>query len=134
ESIMKQTPRRVVVHKTSQFWPDEREGFRAGLRGRVAHYDLLALQRQSTIRLITPSLYPPLRGTRFSVGNLDFLYTNGFIAELNEFHGMHVPSPLRISDQVGQDTSRDMLLKEILILTKLNWNSARLGGTLPITI
>lgn len=134
EQVLKQTPRRVVVHKTSQYWPDEREGFRDVLRRRVSRYDLLALQRQSVIRLITTSKYPPLRGTRFSVGNLDFLYTNGFIAELNEFHGMHVPSPLRISDHVGQDTPRDVLLREILTLTKMNCNSARLGGSLPITI
>ena len=27
-----------------------------------------------------------------------------------------------------------MLLREVLALTKLNWNSAALGGLLPITI
>lgn len=131
---MRQTPQRVVIHKTSQYWPKEREGFRTALHHRVARYDLLSLSRQSTVRLITTSKYPPLRGTRFSVGDLDFLYTTGFLAELNEFHGLHVPAPLRISDHVGQDTPREMLLKEILILSKMNWNSARLGGLLPITI
>jgi len=131
---MKQVPRRVVVHKTSQYWPKEREGFHAALSDRVAHFDLISLSRQSTVRLITTSKYPPLRGTRFSVGDLDFLYTTGFLAELSEFHGMHVPSPLCISDHIGQDTSREILLKEILILTKMNWTSARLGGLLPITI
>ena len=131
---MKQTPRRVVVHKTSQYWPKEREGFRAALSNRVAQYDLLSLSRQSTVRLITTSKYPPLRGTRFSIGNLDFVYTTGFLTELSEFHGLHVPAPLRVSDHVGQDTPREVLLKEVLILTKLNWNSARLGGLLPITI
>jgi hypothetical protein len=123
---MKQTPRRVVIHKTSQYWPKEREGFRAALSNRVTHYDLLSLSRQSVVRLITASKYPPLRGTRFSIGNLDFIYTTGFLAELSEFHGLHVPAPLRISDHVGQDTSREVLLKELLILTKMNWNSARL--------
>ena len=48
-------------------------------------------------------------------------------------HG-HVPSPLRISDHVGGDTPREQLLREILILTKLNWNSANLGGLMPITL
>lgn len=131
---MKQAPRRVVVHKRSRYWPEESEGFRAALRGKVAHYDLVALETQSIVRLITTSKYPPLRGTRFSIGELDFLYTNGFIAALNEFHAMHVPSPLRIADHIGQDTPRETLLKEILLLTKLNWNSARLGGLLPITL
>lgn len=131
---MKQSPRRVVIHKTSRYWPKEREGLRAALKGKVDHYDLLALEPQSAMRLITTSKYPPLRGTRFSVGELDFLYTTGFIAALNEFHGMHVPSPLRIADHVGQDTSREMLLKEILTLTKMNWNSAGFGGLLPISL
>lgn len=131
---MKQNPVRVVVHKTSRYWPDEREGFKNALRDRVNQYDLLALQPQSEVRLITTSKYPPLRGTRFSVGDLDFLYTTGFVAELGEFHGLHVPSPLLVADHIGQDTAREQLLREVLILTKMNFNSSRLGGLMPITV
>ena len=131
---MKRVPRRVVVHKTSRYWPKEREGFQAALRDKATFYDLLALESQSTVRLMTPNTYPPLRGTAFSVGELDFLYTTGYLAALQEFHGMHVPAPLQIADHVGQDTPRETLLKEILILSKMNWNAARLGGHLPITL
>jgi hypothetical protein len=60
----------------------------------------MALEPQSTVRLITTSKYPPLRGTRFTVGDLDYLYTTGYIATLNEFHGVHVPAPLQVSDHV----------------------------------
>jgi hypothetical protein len=128
-------PNRVVVQKTSRYWPAERAGFGAALRGRAARFDLLALDgRQSNVRLITMSKYPPLRGTRFSVGDVDFLYTTGFISSLNEFHGMHVPSPLRIADHIGQDTPRRQLLAEILVLTKMNWNSAGFAGKLPVTL
>ena len=128
-------PNRVAVQKTSRYWPAERAGFVEALRGRVTRFDLLALDgRQSHVRLITASKYPPLRCTRFSVGDLDFLYTTGFIASLNEFHGMHVPSPLRIADHIGQDTPRRQLLAELLTLTKLNWNSANFAGKLPITL
>lgn len=134
EAEMHQLPRRVVVHKTSQYWPREREGFGEALRSRVALYDLVALTAQNKVRLITSSKYPPLRGTWFAVGDLDYLYTTGFVPELGEFHGMHVPSPVQLSDHVGQDTSREMLLKEVLLLSKMNWNSAHLGGLLPITI
>ncbi len=134
ERHMHQTPARVVVHKTSRFWPDERDGFRAAIESRARRYDLLALEAQSAVRLITTSKYPPLRGTRFTIGDLDYLYTTGYIAALGEFHGMHVPAPLQIADHVGQDTPREALLKEVLALTKLNWNSAALGGLLPVTI
>lgn len=134
EAELHQPPTRVVIHKSSQYWPKEREGFQAALCGRVAMYDLVALSPQSAARLITLSKYPPLRGTWFEVGDLDYLYTTGFIAELGEFHGMHVPAPIQLSDHVGQDTSREALLKEILLLSKMNWNSARLGGRFPITL
>ena len=71
------------------------------------------------------------------MGELDFLYTTGFVAELKQFHGMHVPSPLLIADHIGSDSSRETLIAEILTLTKMNWNAARLarlGGLLPITL
>ena len=131
---MKQTPRRVVVHKTSRYWPDERGGFEDVLRARVARYDLLALELQSSVRMITTTKYPPLRGTWFTIGELDFLYTTGFLAALGEYHSMHVPSPLRLADHVTSDTPRGTLLRETLVLTKLNWNSASLGGAIPITL
>jgi hypothetical protein len=129
-----QMPRRVVVHKTSRYWPAERDGITSTLRGRVAEYDLVALTPQSAARLIPLSKYPPLRGTRFSVGDLDYLYTTGFISALNEFHAMHVPSALQVADHIGQDTPRQILLREVLALTKMNWNSAQFGGLLPITL
>lgn len=131
---MKQMPQRVVVHKTSRYWPEERRGLVEALEERIAHFDLLALSQQSAFRLIAMSKYPPLRGTWFSVGDLDFLYSTGFLADLGEYHSLHVPSPLRIADHVGQDTARETLLREILTLTKLNWNSAHFAGSLPITL
>ncbi len=49
------------------------------------------------------------------------------------YHGVHVPSPLQIADHVGQDASREQLLRGVLTLTRLNWNSAQMGGLEPIT-
>jgi hypothetical protein len=134
EAEMGQTPTRLVVHKTSRYWEAEKKGFERAIRRRLQRYDLVALTPQSTARLMPVSNYPTLRGTRFSIGDLDYLYTTGFIAELGQFHAMHVPAPLLIADHVGSDSPREQLLREILILTKMNWNSARLGGLLPITL
>lgn len=131
---VKRTPARVVVHKSSRYWVEEREGFRRALAPRVNAYDLLALEPQHQVRLFAESKYPPLRGTHLRLGDLDFLYTTGFLADLGEYHSIGVPSPVLIADHVGQDRARDVLLREILILTKMNWNSARLGGLLPITL
>ncbi len=131
---MGQKPRRVVIHKTSRYWYAEKSGFELALQKYVNQYDLVALHSQNTVRLLIANKYPPLRGTRFTVEDIDYLYTTGFIAGLNQFHGMHVPSPIQIADHIGYDTPRKKLLEEILILTKMNWNSSRLGGLLPITV
>lgn len=131
---MGQIPKRVVVHKTSRFWPEERDGFCSAISQYGATYDLLALSDQQSVRLLPVNKYPALRGTQFSVGDIDYLYTTGFVAKLGKFYGMHLPLPLQIADHVGYDTARTQLLQEVLVLTKMNWNSARLGGLYPITI
>jgi hypothetical protein len=128
------TPVRMVVHKSSRFWEAERRGFEFAIKGKVQQYDFTALENQSTIRLLPASNYPPLRGTRFRLGDLDFLYSTGFLADLGQYHSMHVPAPIQVADHIGSDTPRDRILEEILVLTKMNWNSARLGGHLPITL
>lgn len=133
DNEIKRTPRRVVIHKTSGFDLAERDGFCEALR-RIARYDLVSMRPTSEIRLLRVGTRPPLRGTRFSVGDLDYLYTTGYIDCLKLFPAMHVPAPLIISDHVGYDTPREQLLWEILSLTKMNWNSARFGGLWPITL
>jgi len=47
------------------------------------------------VRLIIASKHPPLRRTRFGIGDLVFLYTTGFIAAPQRVHGVHVPSSER---------------------------------------
>ncbi len=132
--VLGQSPRRVVVHKTSRYWPDELAGLRFAAGAVSGQVDFLALAGQSRFRAVPPSRYPPLRGTRVQIGRLDYLYTTGFVPALGEFHGMHVPAPIEVADHIGGDTGRTRLLHEILTLTKLNWNSATLSGKFPITL
>lgn len=97
------------------------QGFRKALSNQVGDCHLLLLSRQSTVKLITTSKYPSLRCTRVNIANLDFMYKMEFLTDLGE---LHVPSPLRIPDHAGQDTSRETQQKEVPILTKMNWNPA----------
>lgn len=126
-------PRRVVIHKSSRFDPAERDGFEQVLRKRVSQYDLVALCPVSDVRLIRKGKNPPLRGTYFRVGDTFFLYTTGYIPDLGEYPHGHVPSPLQIADHVG-DTAIEDVLREIMVLTKINWNSAGFAGLMPVTL
>ncbi len=129
---MKQVPKRVVIHKTSKYWPKEREGFEEALSG-VYQHDLLAVAPARDIRMLRDGQYPVLRGSQVTVGDREFLYTTGYIPSLNAFPHGHIPVPLQVYDHVG-DTSVDNLLYEILVLSKMNWNSAAFGGQMPITL
>jgi hypothetical protein len=130
------TPRRVVIHKSSRFWTEEANGFQVALKD-VNEFDLVSVAATRDVRLLRQGTYPVLRGTQFTVGDIDFidfLYTTGFIHALDEFPHGHVPSPLRLADHRGGDTSVDDLLREIMVLTKLNWNSADFASRDPITL
>ena len=126
------TPARVVVHKTSRFWDAEREGLQDAL-AKVAKFDLVAVSPTSEVRLVRAGAYPPLRGTLFALGDIRYLYTTGYIPVLGAYPHGHVPSPLQIADHYG-DSSIRHLAEEMMILTKMNWNSAGFAGALPITI
>ncbi len=129
----KQLPQRVVVHKSSRYEPAERDGFEAALRGKVDRYDLLALTPTSEVRLVRAGKRPPLRGTTFFVGDIAYCYTSGYLSTLGRYPHGHVPSPLQIADKIG-DTPMPQLLREIMVLTKMNWNSANMSGLMPITL
>jgi hypothetical protein len=127
-----QSPRRVVVHKSSRFEPAERDGFEQALSG-VDRHDLLALRATSESRLVRAGRYPPLRGTSFTLGDISYLYTTGYVTSFGGYPHGHVPSPLRVADHVG-DTFRANLLREVLLLTKMNWNTSNMSALMPITL
>jgi len=127
-----QLPQRVVIHKSSRFDNDERQGFEKAL-SQVPQYDLVALTPVSYARLIRSGQYPPLRGTRFTIAETSYMYTTGYLYSRGEYPHGHVPSPLQITDHVG-DTPLRELADELMVLTKMNWNSANFSGLMPITL
>lgn len=129
---LKQSPRRVVIHKTTEYWPEERQGLQAALKG-VNQFDLVAVRPTEDVRLLRDARYPILRGSYIALGDMHLLYTTGYISALQAFPHGHVPLPLKLTDHVG-DSSVKNVLRELMVLTKMNWNSANFGGLLPITL
>ena len=128
----KHSPRRVVIHKSSRYTPDERDGFKEALKN-ISEIDLVTVGTSGNFRLFREGEYPPLRGALMEIGDNHFLYTTGYIPELKKYPHGHVPAPLRIVDHHG-DTAPTRLLEEILCLTKMNWNTANVDGAFPITL
>ncbi|MCG8430772.1 MAG: hypothetical protein MJA29_06350 [Candidatus Omnitrophica bacterium] len=78
--------------------------------------------------------HPVMRGVfwqRFEKHGL--LFTNGFKPRIASYDGFEVPVPLAITIQHG-DADLTQVAKDILGLTKLNYNSCQLGEGQPITV
>ena len=129
---MTQSPTRVVVHKSSRYWEDEKKGFEKALEG-ITYYDLITIGNRG-IRFFRYGQYPPLRGTVIKIGQKNYVvYTKGYIPYLRTYPGPHIPSPLEVLEHHG-DSPPQKILTEILALSKMNWNSADFGLAKPITI
>lgn len=126
-------PRRIVLHKSSKFDDDELEGFKKAV-GNV-DYDFVALSRESNpIAVFREGVQPPLRGSMIALPDKRcLLYTKGHIPFFGMYPGPHVPRPLEITEHIG-NSQLEQICKEILMLTKMNWNSANFASYLPITL
>jgi argonaute-like protein implicated in RNA metabolism and viral defense len=125
-------PNRIVVHKTSKFWDEELAGFEQACE-LVPRKDFVAFGSKG-IQFYRPGLFPPLRGSwvKFSDTEL-MLYSVGYIPYLRTYPGPRVPQPLSIMEHHG-DSPWDVVLRDILSLTKMNWNTADFASGMPITI
>lgn len=124
-------PKRVVVHKTSIYQPEEENGFRDAVKGIVPGCDLIWL-RQTPFRLVRKGSEEPWRGTLCQIGNKSYLFTSGYVPWWDEFPGAHIPAPLQIGSAGATDI--EARSREILTLSKMNWNSSDGITRLPVTL
>lgn len=124
-------PVRVVLHKTSAFSEGEREGFRGALAS-VPLVELVNIM-PTQFRLVRFGAYPPNRGTLCTVnGSAAYLFTTGYMPELGTYPGPHIPTPAQIKSDEAIDLER--AAKDILGLTRMNWNTAGTTGGHPVTL
>lgn len=144
------SPRRVVVHKTTPFRREERDGcFDAwDVCGDI---DLVQIQDffswrgikydspTHIERLAKPSAYPCERGLILPLGPRDLLlWTQGDVPDVaggRHFfkEGKGIPEPLFLTRWAGHRPWSD-LASEILGLTKMDWNNDALYNRLPVTL
>ena len=140
--------KRIVVHKTTPFIREEISGIMQALRG--IDVELVQIQDYCSWRGIQFGTLPSKVAEKFAVkrgltikldNNSFLLWTHGCVAHpeisgaLNYYKGSRgIPAPLLVRRYAG-NASGDILAQEILMLTKMNWNSGdSLYKTLPVTL
>jgi hypothetical protein len=128
-------PARVVLHKTSSFSGAELEGFRsAAAAERVSRLDAVSVTAKDAPHLFRYGAYPPLRGTWLALDDSEcLLYTRGSVDFYATYPGMYVPQPLLFRCE-DVEAAPKQIAKEMLALSKLNWNHTQFDGSDPITI
>lgn len=127
-------PARLVVHKTSGFDSDEVDGCRAAAD--EAQVDLLELVsvRRSGFRLFRTATFPVLRGTLVNFDDESgALYLRGSVPQFKTYPGMYIPSSLEFQRWEGESSPLE-LAREMLELSKLNFNNTQFDGGEPITV
>jgi SIR2-like domain len=140
-------PRRVVIHKRTEFRRDEREGLLEGLGG-VGEVDMIEIQVDDAFRYVNSRLvrgqvqvdnFPVARGTVIPIDDDEaLLWVHGSAAALRSnwryYQGKRrIPAPLLIRRHAGA-TDLQTLATEVLGLSKMNWNSFDLYTQVPATI
>lgn len=128
----KERPERLVIHKSTEFTGEEKNGFLQA-DSAVKQTDLLTLT-QSSIDWYRAGSYPVVRGTVIKTPGPEFyIFTLGYIPQLETFPKPGIPVPIRVRI-TNLDSPERKMCKEILSLTKLDWNNADFCDQIPITL
>lgn len=144
------SPRRVMVHKTTEFKSDEVDGAMEALHLCEA-VDLVQVVEDVTWRGVRidssragaakgkPTAFPVSRGTVIGLGPRNaLLWTHGDVLGVSPrgsyFQGARgTPRPVRLVRHAGHGTW-DETARAALALSKMNWNNDSLYDPLPVTM
>ena len=143
------SPRRVMVHKTTEFKPDEVDGSMEALHLCEA-VDLVQVVEDVGWRGVridggggarkgTPAVFPVSRGTLIGLGPREaLLWTHGDVRGIAKrgsyFQGARsTPRPIRLVRHAGHGPWDDTA-RAVLALSKMDWNNDALYDPLPVTI
>jgi hypothetical protein len=124
----------IFLHSRSSISDDEFAGYTKACPAGVKLVGVRIRHERQGFRLFRPGTRPVLRGTFLRESEKSgFLWANGFKPSLMTYDGWEVPVPLRIDIQHG---AADIIqvAQDVLSLTKLNYNTCKLGESQPVTV
>ncbi|HTD36840.1 MAG TPA: hypothetical protein VK669_04935 [Candidatus Limnocylindrales bacterium] len=126
-------PGELFIHARSSFTDEEWRGFLSAV---PAETKLVGVQivRGSGLKLFREGDYPVIRGTAVKTDDRGaYLWASGYVPRLDTYMGPETPNPLWIRVIRG-DCPIEVVLSDILGLTKINFNSCVFNDGEPVTI
>jgi len=124
----------IFLHCRSTLNDEEYSGYLDACPEGVKLVGIRVAPDRSGVRLYRTGTRPVLRGSFWQLSERHgYLWGSGFKPRLRTYDGSEVPVPLAITIQHG-DASLEQVARDILGLTKLNYNASKLGEFQPVTI
>jgi hypothetical protein len=127
-------PKELFIHAKSAFSDDEWAGFQDACPAGTNLVGVQISDARDDLKLFRPGAYPVIRGTALQIGTRTaFLWTSGYAPRLDTYMGPETPNPISVRILRGE-RPLDVVLRDVLGLTKINFNSCLHNDRMPVTI
>jgi hypothetical protein len=124
----------IFLHSRSTIWREEFDGYQRACPPGAKLVGVRVGRARDEIRLYRPGSWVVQRGMMWQTRERTaYLWASGFKPDLLTYDGWEVPVPLRIDIQHG-DADIEQVCRDILGLTKLNYNACKVGDAQPVTV
>lgn len=130
-------PKELFIHGRTKFNDEEWDAF---CQACPKETNLVYVRIKTTsgeTKLYRHGDYPVIRGTALILDQQNaYFWSNGFLPRLDTYIGPETPNPLFISllRSSGEMPDLQDVLRDILGLTKINYNSCNFNDGLPVTV
>lgn len=126
-------PEEIFIHAKTYFDDEEWEGFIEAAEGKSKIIGI-RIRDDNAFKLFRDFSYCVPRGTALLISEtFAYLWTKGFISRLQTQLGLETPNPLSVEVTRG-DEDIEIVCKDILALTKLNYNACIYADGSPVTL
>lgn len=134
-------PVEMFIHGKANFTDQEWNGFMSALTARDAATNLvgITIKYSRDLKFFRDAIsgtsrYGVLRGLTLIVSPHEaYLFTKGYVPRLKTSLSMEIPNPIHVRINRGNGEI-ETVLKDIMALTKLNYNACIYGDGLPVTL
>ncbi len=126
-------PRELFLHGRVRFNYEEWAGFRDAVSS-ATNLVGVRIHESKDIKIFRVGRHPVLRGlTYVRDPRTAYLWTKGFTPRLATYPGREVPNPILI-DVCKGEAPIETVLKDVLALTKVNYNACKFSDGIPVTL
>lgn len=132
-----QPPAELFIHGQTTFNDEEWAGFVAAAPKETNIIGVRIRPTGGETKLFRDGDYPVLRGTALHLNDQTaYLWSTGYVPQLDTYIGPETPNPLHITVLRSKDEKPHIsaVLRDIMGLTKINYNSCNFNDGLPVTV